>query len=110
MSENLASTLHLLLCKKTHNDNECEWYSEEQKAERWQLPCHLPWLKRAESFLLLSGRTEEEMEALFKRLIGVIWEVTYLKERNPTLVEVIDTILIEATNKPIMPSTEQPPS
>ena len=108
MPKNLASTLHLLLCKKSHNDGECGWYSEEQNAERWKQPIHSSWLKKAEKILQLSGKSEEDFETIFGLLIPLVAQISSLKERNPAIAELIDTILIEASSKSLTPSKEQP--
>jgi len=101
MSKKLATALHLLLCKKSHNDHECNWYVETQQAEQWEKPSHSEWLKKADNILQLSGQPEEKLEELLGRLMGIVGQLSYLKERHPTLREVIDTIILEATNKPI---------
>lgn len=103
MSRTLAKTMHLLLCKDLHGNSDCPWYIEEQREGRWEMPCHNSWLLKAERTLKLSGETEESLEELFRRLIGIIGQVSYLKEKHPTLPELIDTILVEATNKATQP-------
>lgn len=103
MSKTLAKTMHLLLCKSRHGDSDCQWYREDQRAECWEMNCHSSWLTKAERTLKLSGETEETLEELFRRLIGIIGQVSFLKEKHPTLPELIDTILVEATCKATQP-------
>ena len=108
MPKTLASTLHLLLCKKSHkNDgfqhNDCQWYIENQRAGYWDLSTHQKWIAKAQEMLRLSGRTEEELEELLRRLIGIITQISYLKEKNPTLLALIDTIIVEASNTVTIP-------
>jgi hypothetical protein len=95
MSEKIASHLHLLMCKKNHL-KECQWYEEEQIAERWEYPSHKEWLKKADMILAISKITEEQFEGLLRRLYGIIAEITSLKENLPAMAGIIDTLINEA--------------
>ena len=85
-----------MLCKKSHL-NDCEWYGEEQLAERWELSCHKEWLEKAQKIGTLSGLQEEQLSDILQRLYGIISEITSLKEFYPALSEIIDTVITEAS-------------
>ncbi len=98
MPKQLASTLHLLLCKRSHVED-CKWYMEDQQVESWQMPEHVKWTSRAEGLILLSKQSETELVTLLQQLVGIISKLSFLKNKFPELAEVIDTILTEASNK-----------
>jgi hypothetical protein len=103
MPKKLASILHLILCKQNHdsediNGNKCDWYIESQQVEEWEKPEHKIWLNKAEGLLLLSGKTETELESLMQKLINVIEQINTQKKRFKELAEVIDVIITETTS------------
>ncbi len=98
MYQSLASTLHLLLCKQNHrNENGCDWYIEDQAVGHWEKTEHQKWLNKAEGIVLASGQSPQEVESLLRELIGIISNLSFIKNKNEGLAEIIDTIIIEAT-------------
>ena len=71
MSQNIASTLHTLLCNRDHQ-KECLWYLESQQVECWELEHHKKWISQAEGVVNLSEPTEEQVEELLFQLIKII--------------------------------------
>ena len=100
--KNIASSLHLMLCKKTHHNNECNWYIEEQRAECWELERHSIWLAKATRILDFSGLEESVFSRILERLWRVVGTLVFLKEHYPTMIDVIDMIVVEAS-KPTLP-------
>ena len=96
MAKNLANILHLILCHKDHKE-ECQFYIESQHAHGWEEQEHLNWVKKAEEFITLSGKTEQELELLMSNLVPVIGKITFLKTSNKELTELIDTIVLEGS-------------
>ena len=96
MSEKLATSLHLLLCKREHDEG-CPWYLEEQTAGYWNAEAHSAWLEKATRIVEVSGGEEEEIQGLINRLYKLCGDVIYLKERFSSLAEMIDTIITEGT-------------
>ncbi|MBU2249455.1 MAG: hypothetical protein KKD77_22095 [Gammaproteobacteria bacterium] len=98
----ITSSLHLMLCKKTHHNNECDWYVEEQQAACWELECHAFWLTKATRILELSGLEEAVFSRILERLWRVVGTLVFLKEHYPTMIDVIDMLVVEAS-KPTPP-------
>ena len=95
MPKQLASTLHLLLCKKSHQDD-CPWYTEDQQVEHWELPEHVNWFGKAEGIIRISGQSSEEINSLLRQLVGIITQLSFLKSKHAGLSDIIDTIVIQA--------------
>jgi len=96
--KNIASYLHLLLCKKKHSNNvnihnqdpaKCSWYIEEQFDTCWEESEHLQWLAKADTIAKLVNMDEGGMSKMMGRIVSVLQEVKKLKSDYPTIQEFI---------------------
>lgn len=101
--KNIASYLHLLLCKKKHSSNvdinnpdpnKCLWYIEEQFDVCWEEACHKKWLAMGQNITMLAGLDEEKMYTLIQKIVRVLQEIKKLKADYPTVQEFIVDLLI----------------
>lgn len=100
--KNIASYLHLSLCKKSHLSNiedlkdesfnsskNCKWYLEEQFDSCWEESEHVFWLKKAEVLQKVSDLSEEDLNKMFNHLITVTRDVNKLVKQHELLKEFI---------------------
>jgi len=104
--ENIAMTLHLLLCKKPHADNwdahekypgSCTYYLEGQLEDPWSQPCRAEWLEKAKNIFALSGfEKEEDLQFMMNKLTEVLRKIEFLLVQYKSLNDVVITIISEA--------------
>jgi hypothetical protein len=94
--ENLASLLHLLLCKRKHIETDCCWYLEGQMANAWTLPEHSLWLNKAESMVKLSGgEGPEKLNTLLNQVVEILRKTRQLVDGDPSLALIVKMIITE---------------
>lgn len=90
--EQLATELHILLCKKSHVSGECQWYSEEQFENTWMEPSHKEWFERAKTTIANCG-TILDVEIVLKAVKMLAGETCGILYRNPSAGKEIVTLI-----------------
>lgn len=81
----IASLIHTIQCKKTHELGKCEFYHEEEMPDKWSYHHHLIWLSEAREFQRMSRLSEEELVKTLDTIISSLSTISSIISDNETL-------------------------